>query len=64
MIAPIHRPLVFDYVDSQQDLLLLAGDTHGGQIPLPGWLWGLLGYEKNARYNQGWFEAGPERDCN
>lgn len=61
MILLSHSPLVFDYVDSAQDLLVLAGDTHGGQIPLPGWLWGLLGYEKNARYNQGWFEKGPSR---
>lgn len=61
MILLSHSPLVFDYVDSAQDLLVLAGDTHGGQIPLPGWLWGLLGYEKNARYNQGWFENGRSR---
>ncbi|MCJ8503037.1 metallophosphoesterase, partial [Desulfatitalea alkaliphila] len=56
-----HSPLVFDDLDGERSVLVLAGDTHGGQIPLPGWLWGLLGYEKNARYNAGWFERGKSR---
>jgi len=30
-----HSPLVFDLIDSNQDVLMLAGDTDGGQIPLP-----------------------------
>ena len=56
-----HSPLVFDDMDGVRPMLVLAGDTHGGQVPLPGWLWGVLGYEKNARYNQGWFEKGQSR---
>jgi len=56
-----HSPLVFDLIDSAQDILVLAGDTHGGQIPLPSLLWKLLGYEKNARYEQGWFEEGKKK---
>lgn len=56
-----HSPLVFDLIDSNQDVLVLAGDTHGGQIPLPSWAWKLLGYEKNARYEQGWFEEGKKK---
>lgn len=56
-----HSPLVFDLIDSDQDILVLAGDTHGGQVPLPSWLWKLLGYEKNAKYEQGWFEAGQRK---
>jgi hypothetical protein len=56
-----HSPLVFDMIDSGQDILVLAGDTHGGQIPLPSWVWKLLGYNKNARYEQGWFEEGKRK---
>ena len=56
-----HSPLNFDLIDDNQNVLILAGDTHGGQIPLPSWLWGLLGYEKNARYEQGWFKKGRKR---
>ena len=56
-----HSPLVFDLIDSDQDILVLAGDTHGGQIPLPSWVWKFLGYEKNARYEQGWFEEGKKK---
>jgi uncharacterized protein len=56
-----HSPLVFDLIDDNQNVLVLAGDTHGGQIPLPSWLWRLLGYEKNAKYEQGWFEKGNKK---
>lgn len=56
-----HSPLNFDLVRENQDILMLAGDTHGGQVPLPGWLFGILGYKKNALYNQGLFEKGLKK---
>ena len=56
-----HNPLFFDQLDENQDVLVLAGDTHGGQLPVPSWLWRILGYEKNAKYNEGWFEEGKKR---
>jgi len=56
-----HNPLSFDQLDKDQHVIVLAGDTHGGQIPLPSWVWGLLGYEKNARYNQGYFQDGKKK---
>ena len=54
-----HSPLVFRLLDKNRDALVLAGDTHGGQVPFPRWPWLLreLGYEKNI-YNQGLFAAG------
>ncbi|MBN1626089.1 MAG: metallophosphoesterase [Deltaproteobacteria bacterium] len=55
-----HSPMEFDMVDNDSEVLMLSGDTHGGQIPLPGWLWGLIGYEKNARYNQGLYREGKK----
>jgi predicted MPP superfamily phosphohydrolase len=56
-----HSPLLFNSLNTQGDVLILSGDTHGGQIPLFPWLWGFLGYEKNARYNQGFFQEGKKK---
>lgn len=51
-----HNPLAFDLIGNDHDVLILAGDTHGGQLPLPPWLWQLLGYRKNSLYNHGFFQ--------
>jgi predicted MPP superfamily phosphohydrolase len=53
-----HSPLRFDELTGDEGILVLSGDTHGGQIWLPNWLWSLLGYEKNAKYSQGLFTKG------
>jgi uncharacterized protein len=53
-----HSPLEFDNVDNESDVLMLSGDTHGGQVPLPGWFWKLIGYDKNAKYNHGFYKEG------
>lgn len=58
MIVLSHNPLRFDDMDKQQKILMVSGDTHGGQLYLPSFLWHALGYEKNARYNQGLFHEG------
>jgi len=56
-----HYPLIYDEFDNSREILILAGDTHGGQIPLPGWLWEIIGYENNAKYNMGWFIDGLKK---
>ena len=61
MIILSHSPLFFDMIDDSQDVLVLAGDTHGGQIPLPSWLLKVMGYKKNALYSQGLFEKGQKK---
>ena len=53
-----HRPISFDDLDENEDIFLLAGDTHGGQIPLPSLVWKIVGYKKNALYSQGLFREG------
>lgn len=62
-IVLAHSPLIFDSIPLDQDILVLAGDTHGGQValPIPAWLMGLIGYEKNTRFNQGLFEKGKKK---
>ena len=61
MIVLSHNPLNYDLIREDQDRVMLAGDTHGGQVPLPGWLFRVLGYKKNALYNQGLFEQGGKK---
>jgi uncharacterized protein len=56
-----HSPLSFNLLDRNQNLFMLAGDTHGGQIPLPSWFSGIIGYEKNASYSQGLFRNGKTK---
>jgi uncharacterized protein len=63
--APIillcHNPLIFDHLPQGYNILMLSGDTHGGQIPLPSWAFRIVGYDKNALYNQGLFEKGSNK---
>jgi predicted MPP superfamily phosphohydrolase len=56
-----HSPLNFERIEGNQHILMLAGDTHGGQAPLPSWLFKVLGYKKNALYNQGLFEKDRKK---
>lgn len=58
MIVLCHNPLIFDELDDHAGVLMLSGDTHGGQLYLPAFVWRLIGYEKNARYNRGVFHKG------
>lgn len=56
-----HNPLNFDLISDDRNLLMLAGDTHGGQVPLPSLLYSIMGYKKNALYNQGLFEKRQKK---
>ena len=48
-----HSPLIFDHFNGDTRFLMLSGDTHGGQVWLPRWVYKFAGYEKNVKYNQG-----------
>lgn len=56
-----HSPLQFDALSNKENILMFSGDTHGGQIRLPAWLFKLFGYEKNTRYNYGLFQQGKKQ---
>jgi len=60
-IVLAHSPLVFDRFRKEDDVFVLAGDTHGGQIPLPSRLWALLDCEKCVRYERGLFVDGRKK---
>ncbi|MBC8441307.1 MAG: metallophosphoesterase [Deltaproteobacteria bacterium] len=53
-----HSPFVFDKFSGKDRVFLFSGDTHGGQVRLPLWLYKLFGYEKNVKYNYGLFQEG------
>jgi uncharacterized protein len=57
-IVLTHSPIPFERFEPERDALVLAGDTHGGQVPVPEWLWSLLGYEKTAAFSHGFFQKG------
>ena len=56
-----HSPLLFSLFEKDQNILMLAGDTHGGQVPLPAWFLKMAGYDKNILYSQGLFEEGNKK---
>ena len=60
-IVLCHNPLMFDDIHSECDVLVFSGDTHGGQVWLPSWVWRFIGYEKNARYSHGIFTRGNKK---
>jgi uncharacterized protein len=53
-----HSPMAFDEFSGKDQIFMFSGDTHGGQVRLPSWLFNLLGYEKNVKYNYGLFQDG------
>jgi hypothetical protein len=55
-----HSPLVFDQLSPNNKIMMFSGDTHGGQVKLPRWLFKLLGYEKNVKYNYGLYHQGKK----
>jgi hypothetical protein len=56
-----HNPLSFKMFAKNQNIFMLAGDTHGGQFPCPSWLWNDMGYKKNALYSYGLFDDGNKK---
>lgn len=56
-----HNPLMFNSFHKDQNVFILAGDTHGGQIPLPSLFLRMIGYEKNASYSRGFFKNGKAK---
>ena len=53
-----HTPMAFDKFSDRDNVFMFAGDTHGGQVKFPLWLFKLLGYQKNVKYNYGLFHKG------
>jgi uncharacterized protein len=55
-----HSPMVFDKFSTKDNVFMFSGDTHGGQVRLPNWLFEIMGYKKNVKYNYGLFQEGKK----
>ena len=53
-----HKPAAFEQIQDDRRFLVLAGDTHGGQVPVPDWLLRLLGFGNTVTYSEGLFVKG------
>ena len=50
-----HSSFVYQKVKNNRNVLVLSGDTHGGQIVLPGFIWRLFKYKPDPIHMHGLF---------
>lgn len=53
-----HSSAVYKYVDTAKDVLTLSGDTHGGQMWLPRWVWRFARFKPDSEHIRGYFQDG------
>ncbi|MDZ7268018.1 MAG: metallophosphoesterase [candidate division KSB1 bacterium] len=53
-----HTSLAYARVPASAHALVLSGDTHGGQIRLPGLLWRITGRKPDPDHLRGFFQEG------
>lgn len=53
-----HKSTLFDSVDNDVDVIYLAGDTHGGQFYLPGFIWKMWSRKPDPGHMYGLFAEG------
>lgn len=55
-----HTSLVYNQLPADKNVLVLSGNTHGGQVLLPIWVWRLIGRKADARHMYGHFRNGKK----
>jgi len=50
-----HTSEIFNKISSTREVLVLSGDTHGGQVKLPGWFWRLTRRKPDPEHVHGFF---------
>lgn len=53
-----HSSVVYREIDPSKEVLTLAGDTHGGQIRMPGWFWRQIRFKPDPEHVHGYFKDG------
>lgn len=48
-----HSAIPYNYIDPNKNVLVLSGDTHGGQIYLPGFIWKISKRKKDTMHMYG-----------
>lgn len=55
-----HSSRIYKGIDAAKDVLTLSGDTHGGQVWLPQWLWRLARPKPDPDHVHGYFVDGKK----
>lgn len=58
-----HSSTVYGAVDPSREVLVLSGDTHGGQVRLPGWFWRSVGRKPDPDHLHGVWRDGKKALC-
>lgn len=53
-----HSSVVYREIDPLAEVLTVSGDTHGGQVRLPSWLWRLTRLKPDPDHIRGFFQDG------
>ncbi len=51
-----HFSSVYDYINGKEDVLVLSGDTHGGQIYLPEFIWKIIKIKPDTKHKYGLYQ--------
>jgi predicted MPP superfamily phosphohydrolase len=55
-----HTSEIYEKISSSREVLALSGDTHGGQVRLPGWFWRLTRLTPDPAHIYGIFREGKK----
>ncbi|MHB8893972.1 MAG: metallophosphoesterase [Candidatus Geothermincolia bacterium] len=55
-----HTSEIYNKVSSTREVLVLSGDTHGGQVLLPAWFWRLTRRKPDPAHIHGFFHEGKK----
>jgi predicted MPP superfamily phosphohydrolase len=55
-----HTSEIYNNISGAREVLVLSGDTHGGQVWLPGWLWRLTRFTPDSAHIHGLFREGTK----
>ena len=51
-----HFSYVYDYINAEYNVLVLSGDTHGGQIYLPEFIWKIVKRKPDTKHKYGLYQ--------
>jgi hypothetical protein len=51
-----HFSSVYNYINGKEDVLVLSGDTHGGQIYLPEFIWKIIKIKPDTKHKYGLYQ--------
>ena len=55
-----HNSEIYEKISGTRDIIVLSGDTHGGQVKLPGWFWRLTPFAPDPAHMYGLFRDGKK----